>query len=257
MTETHYMFREIDGPVPYRPSSTTTTGKKNKANGENSTDQDEEICQSYTPASFDLLIPILQLKLDRVHLLFTNLPPDPASSDIHPRLQSICSLLAPWSGQICSSIIMTERELSFYSAERNRSLIVPPELICLHGLSNVERGRNQVYCQLDRELMMGVGQGAFDPQECSGEGETDEAESIELIITPDFPDEHEQSAATTDIFRALSHCACLHPTPMPKTEDPADKEDHHLLKALLEHDESPQLPPEPPADITSNRFQPY
>ncbi|OAV89330.1 hypothetical protein PTTG_06935 [Puccinia triticina 1-1 BBBD Race 1] len=258
MTTSEMTIRQIEGQAKFRGTASGQTARTNAQReahpGQTEEDQDEEIFHSFTPASFDLLVPKLKLKLDSVRLHLDNLPPPTAFQSRHPQLVSSISLLTEWSDLLCSSIIMTERELSFYSKERDRSIIIPYQAISLHGISGGGVDA-QLYCQLDlvemiasqRRSLGGTGQ-----QEEEEEQEEQE-EPIALIITPE---EGDRSTLVQEIFQAMSYCASLHPTILPRMEDQDDKDDHHLLEALLDHDTSTEQPSADQLSV-SNRFQPY
>ncbi|WAQ91042.1 hypothetical protein PtA15_13A442 [Puccinia triticina] len=227
MTTSEMTIRQIEGQAKFRGTASGQTARTNAQReahpGQTEEDQDEEIFHSFTPASFDLLVPKLKLKLDSVRLHLDNLPPPTAFQSRHPQLVSSISLLTEWSDLLCSSIIMTERELSFYSKERDRSIIIPYQAISLHGISGGGVDA-QLYCQLDL---------------------------VEMIAK-----EGDRSTLVQEIFQAMSYCASLHPTILPRMEDQDDKDDHHLLEALLDHDTSTEQPSADQLSV-SNRFQPY
>ncbi|KAA1085863.1 hypothetical protein PGT21_021898 [Puccinia graminis f. sp. tritici] len=246
------MIREIEAQANFRATASSRTSRTS-GQGEEGQEQieDEEIFHSFTPASFDLLVPVLKLKLDSVRPRFENLPAPASCQNRHPKFVESISLLTGWSDLICSSIILTERELSFYSKERDRSIIIPYQAISLHGISGGGDDA-QLYCQLDLEEMIGGERMRSEANE-QQEGQEESEEPIVLTITPE---EGDRSALVQEMFRAMSYCASLHPTSLPRIEDQADKDDHHLLDALLSHDNSPE---QPPADhlAAANRFQPY
>lgn len=248
------MIREIEAQTKFRGTASSRTSRTS-GQGEDGQEQieDEEIFHSFTPASFDLLVPVLKLKLDSVRPRFENLPAPASCQNRHPKFVESISLLTRWSDLVCSSIILTERELSFYSKERDRSIIIPYQAISLHGISG-GGNETQLYCQLDLEEMIGDERMRSEANEQLQEAEEEPEEPIVLTITPE---EGDRPALVQEMFRAMSYCASLHPTSLPRIEDQADKDDdHHLLDALLSHDNSPE---QPPADhlAAANRFQPY
>ncbi|PLW06066.1 hypothetical protein PCANC_27805 [Puccinia coronata f. sp. avenae] len=239
MKEASQTIEEIQGQVAFRPSISSTPADRKREE-----EPDEHIFHSYTPASFELLHPVLSLKLEKVDVKLILSP----THDSREKLSHWCDI-----EPILASIIITEREMSFYSSERDRSLVVPHRMISLHGLSNTDQGQSQqVYCQLNPPHETTTGSEEEDAKE------EDPSESMELIITPHNLDEKGQANEAQQIFRALSYCASLHPAPTPLSQQLSDqKEDHHLLSALLEHDQSPPPTTDPLADTPSNRFQPY
>ncbi|KAH9448703.1 hypothetical protein MJO29_014931 [Puccinia striiformis f. sp. tritici] len=242
-SESSEMIREIEGQVKY-------TGKPSSTENGSTNGVDEEIFHSFTPTSFDLLVPKLKAMVDQVHINFNNLSSISSSSS----LVDVSKLLSEWSDLTCSSIILTERELSFYSQDRDRSIIVPYKVISIHGIANGEGMVPNLYCQLDLEEMLESQRRVSGGVEQEREGDDESDEPIELIITPQGEN---QQTLVEEIFQALSYCASLHPSALPKIEDLDDKEDHHLLDALLSHDTPDQE--QPPVDhlAASNRFQPY
>ncbi|MBW0464217.1 hypothetical protein O181_003932 [Austropuccinia psidii MF-1] len=136
-----------------------------------------------TPGSFDLLPPLLRCKVENTTILFSGLV------DSGP--------LNGWSETKCD-LLITEKELALHSINRDQSLIIPHQLISLHGISRPQEGQQQspsIYCQLDLD---------------AHQDEDETEESTELNIVP------EDSSTLNQIFEALSYCASLHPLAAPQ-----------------------------------------
>lgn len=171
---------------------------------------------SFTPASFDLLVPTLKLKVDQVHVKFNNLSPysNPTEGQegTGPNDHNVSDLfrtLSEWSDLVCSSLILTVREVGIYSAEKDQTLLIPYGLISLHGISRTpgESQPSSIYCQLDdslNSLMRNNQDNQLDPEHFNSE--TLDVDPIELILTPHDP------TIVEGIFEGLSFCASLHPS---------------------------------------------
>ncbi|POV97363.1 hypothetical protein PSTT_15091 [Puccinia striiformis] len=189
--------------------------------------------------------------VDQVHINFNNLSSISSSSS----LVDVSKLLSECEKELKNIYERWCRELSFYSQDRDRSIIVPYKVISIHGIASGVGMVPNLYCQLDLEEMLESQRrvsGGVEQEKAEEDDESDEP--IELIITPQGEN---QQTLVEEIFQALSYCASLHPSALPKIEDLDDKEDHHLLDALLSHDTPDQE--QPPVDhlAASNRFQPY